>query len=153
MSALQGLADLVGEWRGTNTYIFPAPGKPEQSPSNLTVTPMLGGSFIRLDYTWDYQGAPQEGSRLLGYDAETALVSGQWIDTWHMGKKVMACQGSTPDGGILSIRGSYAAPPGPDWGWRIEIADEYGQSIRIAHFNIHPDGKEEPAVVAQYSRV
>jgi hypothetical protein len=50
-------------------------------------------------------------------------------------------------------RGTFAAPLGPDWGWRIEITPENGQSIRIAHCNIDPDAKEEPAVEGVYSRV
>jgi hypothetical protein len=70
-----------------------------------------------------------------------------------MGKKVMACQGSAQDGGTLSVRGSYAAPPGPDWGWKIDISPDSGQRIRISHFNIDPDGKEHPAVIGLNSRV
>ena len=34
--------------------------------STATVTPVLGGRFIRVDYTWGYQGRPQEGSLLVG---------------------------------------------------------------------------------------
>jgi len=153
MSVLDGLAACAGAWRGRNTLHDPSAGKPEESPSDLTVTPVLGGTFIRLDYTWAYHGQPQEGSLLMGFDAKDGLVSWHWIDTWHMGRKVMACHGSTPVGAKLSVQGSYAAPPGPDWGWRFEITPENGKTIRIAHFNIDPDGKEEPAVEGVYSRV
>jgi hypothetical protein len=48
--------------------------------------------------------------------------------------------------------GSYAAPPGPDWGWRIEIAAEQCKALRLVMFNIWPDGKEELAVEAAYVR-
>jgi hypothetical protein len=142
MSVLHGLAACAGAWRGTNTLHDPSAGKPEESPSDLTVTPVLGGKFIRLDYTWAYQGEAQEGSLLLGFDAKADEVSGHWIDTWHMGKTAMACLGSTPVGGTLSVQGSYAAPPGPNWGWRIEITPDDGRTLRIVHFNIDPDGKE-----------
>jgi Protein of unknown function (DUF1579) len=114
MSILQRLAACAGAWRGTNTLHDPTAGKPEESPSDLTVTPVLGGTFIRLDYTGAYQGQAQEGSLLLGFDAKAGEVSGKWIDTWHMGRKVMACLGSLPLGGTLSVQGSYAAPSGPD---------------------------------------
>jgi len=45
-------------------------------------------------------------------------------------------------------RGSYAAPPGPDWGWRtvIEIPDD--DSFRMVMYNVSPEGKEELAVNA-----
>ncbi len=152
MSVLHGLLSCAGAWRGRNTLHDPNSARPDESPSELTVTPVLGGKFVRLDYTWAQQGEPQEGSLLLGFDPKAGQVSGHWIDTWHMGRKVMACLGPTPIGGTISVKGSYAAPPGPDWGWRIEITPEDGKTIRIAHFNVDPDDKEEPAVEAVYSR-
>ena len=152
MSVLHGLVSRTGVWRGTNTLHDSNSGRPDESPSALVVVPMLGGKFVRLDYTWAHQGEPQEGSLLLGFDPKTGEVAGHWIDTWHMGRKVMVCRGPTPIGGTISIEGSYAAPLGPDWGWRIEITPEDGKAIRIAHFNLDPDGKEEPAVEAVYQR-
>ncbi|MGC8640332.1 MAG: DUF1579 family protein [Isosphaeraceae bacterium] len=152
MSVLHGLLSCAGAWRGTNTLHDPNSGRPDESPSELTVTPVLGGKFIRLDYTWAHQGEPQEGSLLLGFDPKIGEVSGHWIDTWHMGRKIMACKGPTPIGGTISVEGSYSVPPGPDWGWRIEITPQDGQSIRVAHFNVDPDEKEEPAVEATYAR-
>jgi hypothetical protein len=57
-----------------------APGpehrQPEESPSTVTVTPTLGGRFVRVDYTWGYQGKPQEGSVLIGFDPKSGEVSG-----------------------------------------------------------------------------
>ncbi len=50
MSVLDGLAACAGAWRGTSILHDPIAGKPEESPSDLTVTPVLGGTFIRLDY-------------------------------------------------------------------------------------------------------
>jgi hypothetical protein len=152
MSVLHGLASCAGSWRGTNTLHDPAAGRPDSSPSDLIVTPVLGGKFVRIDYTWAHQGERQEGSLLLGFDPKAGEVSGHWIDSWHMGRKIMTCRGPTPVGGTISVEGSYAAPPGPDWGWRIEITPENGQKIRIAHFNVDPDGTEQAAVEAVYSR-
>ena len=69
MNPVEGLAALAGNWSGTNTLQDPNTGKPEESPSTVTVTPILGGRFVRLDYTWGYQGTPQEGSLLVGFDS------------------------------------------------------------------------------------
>src|SRR4051812_34251791 len=113
MNPIDALTAAAGQWLGTNTLQDPNTGKPEETPSTATVTPVLGGRFIRVDYTWSYQGKPQEGSLLVGFDPESGEVSGHWIDTWHMGRKVLACVGATADGAI-SVKGSYAAPPGPD---------------------------------------
>jgi hypothetical protein len=108
---------------------------------------------VRLDYTWVYQGQPQEGSLLVGFDPKAGVVSAHWIDTWHMGSAVMACSGKSP-GEAIALRGSNAAPPGPDWGWRIDLTPG-ADSIRMVMFNILPaelGGREELAVEATYSR-
>ena len=150
MNPVDALAAVAGNWRGTNTLQDPNTGKPEESPSTVTVTPVLGGRFVRLDYTWGYQGKPQEGSLLVGFDPKSGEVSGHWIDTWHMGREVLACAGTAADG-TIAVRGSYAAPPGPDWGWRIEITPG-ADALRITHTNIDADGTEDLAVEGVYSR-
>jgi hypothetical protein len=115
------------------------------------VTSILRGTFVRLDYTWSYQGAPQEGSLLIGLDPKSKELSGHWIDTFHMGRKVLTCLGVDQPDGAIALKGSYAAPPGPDWGWRIEITPGPG-SLKIEHFNIDGEGHEDPAVEADYVR-
>ncbi len=150
MNPVEALTAVAGQWTGSNTLQDPNTGKPEESPSTVTVTPVLGGRFIRVDYTCGHQGKPQEGSLLVGFDPKSGEVSGHWIDTWHMGRKVLACVGTAGDG-MLSVRGSYPAPPGPDWGWRIEIAPG-ADDLRITHTNIDAEGTEDLAVEGVYSR-
>ena len=151
MSAFDKLSACAGSWRGTNRLQDPHTNAPDDSPSSLVVTPVVGGTFVRLDYTWAYHGQPQEGSLLVGRDANTGEVTAHWIDTWHMSDKVMACRGEAADG-ALSVRGSYAAPPGPDCGWRTSITPDDGGKLRIVMYNVTPDGQEEPAVDAMYVR-
>lgn len=62
----------------------------------------------------------------------------------------MICRGADRGDGPTTVLGSYAAPPGPDWGWRIEIA--IGDELRITHTNIAPYGKGELAAGGVYSR-
>jgi len=153
MSILKKLTDCVGKWRGKSTLQDPNTNKPEESQSTAVVSSILGGRFIRLDYTWGYQGKPQEGSLLIGYDKDEDKVTAHWIDTWHNSDRVMACVGATPKDSTISVRGSYAAPPGPDWGWRIDIKSDNDQDLRIVMFNIWPEGKEELAMEGSYSRM
>ena len=64
----------------------------------------------------------------------------------------MASAGTTPDDTRLSVRGTYAAPPGPDWGWRIDVTPA-GDTLRVVMYNVWPQeqgGKEELAVEAEY---
>lgn len=152
-SIIERLAACAATWHGTSTLQDPGRLAPETTASTLHVTPVLGGRFVRLDYTWSYQGAPQEGSLLVGFVPEEKTVSAHWIDTWHMSRKVMALTGAEASEEMVDVRGSYAAPPGPDWGWRISIAI-HPQALRLLMFNIWPDAKREDlAVEARYARL
>src|SRR4051794_28664454 len=91
---IEALTSDSGNRSGTNTLQDPNTGKPKVSPSRATVTPVLCGRFVRVDSTWGYQGQPQEGSLLVGFDPQSGEISGHWIDTWHMDRKDMACLGS-----------------------------------------------------------
>jgi hypothetical protein len=150
MSVLDGLAARAGRWRGTSVLQDPMNGIADSSESTATVAPVLGGRFVRVDYTWAYQGQPHEGSLLIGYEKKADTVTGHWIDSFHNGTRVMPLTGPATGDGTLSVRGSYPAPPGPDWGWRIDVMPDGPESLRIVHYNIWPEGKEEVAVEAQY---
>jgi hypothetical protein len=66
----------------------------------------------------------------------------------------MACSGPKPGGSTLSVRGTYAAPAGPDWGWRIDVTSDRDEMRFVMH-NVWPQeqgGKEELAVAAVYQR-
>jgi hypothetical protein len=80
-------------------------------------------------------------------------VSAHWIDSWHTGTAAIAFAG-TSTGVALSVRGTYPTPPGPDWGWRIDLAAD-DAALRVVMFNVWPadqGGKEELAVEAVYAR-
>lgn len=152
MSALDGLIACAGNWRGTNALQDPHNNIAEESSATATVTSVAQGRFVRLDYTWEYQGKPQDGSLLIGFDPKADKVSAHWIDSWHMGRQVMACEGTGPSGSTITVLGSYAAPPGPDWGWRTEITTEDGRSLRVVMYNIWPEGRADLAAEAVYTR-
>ncbi|HEX2076620.1 MAG TPA: DUF1579 family protein [Longimicrobium sp.] len=150
MSAFDRLIAAAGSWRGTSTLQDPHAGLADESASTATVTPVLDGRFVRIDYTWSYRGTPQEGSLLIGFQKKAGTATAHWIDSFHNGDKVMACSGPASDGAV-TVRGSYAAPPGPDWGWRIDVTPG-GDTLRIVHHNVWPEGKEELAVDSTYTR-
>ena len=152
MDILETVASCAGTWRGANVLQDPHSGGAAESASAATVTPIVGRRFVRIDYTWAYDGKPQEGSLLIGADRKKGLVTAHWIDTWHMSDAVMSCTGPASGGSELSVRGSYSAPTGPDWGWRIAVTCE-GRTLRIVMFNIWPEGdREDLAMEATLSR-
>ncbi|CAN5366452.1 hypothetical protein BH23ACI1_BH23ACI1_14410 [soil metagenome] len=148
---LDQLIACAGEWRGTNMLQDPEMNlEAETTASIATITPLVDGRFARLDYTWSYKGTPQSGSMLIGHQKKPGVVTMHWIDSWHNGEKVMACEGHGHDGAI-DVRGSYAAPTGPDWGWRIQV-EPSADAVGVRMHNVSPEGQEYPAVEARYRR-
>lgn len=152
MGTMKRLAAMAGCWQGSNRLYDPFSGKPEDSASSVVLTPLLGGRFIRLDYDWSYRGARQEGSLLIGCQPDHGRMSVHWIDSWHMSHDVLACTGAVEESGDVDVRGSYAAPPGPDWGWRIVIRPAEPAALHVVMHNVTPGGKEDVAVEATYAR-
>jgi hypothetical protein len=108
------------------------------------------GKFFELHYTWADEGKPQDGVLLLGQSQEQ--LSAAWVDSWHMHDKMMHCTGTAQADGTVSVVGYYAAPPGPDWGWRITLQVQAADQFRLIMHNITPDGEEMLAVEAVFSR-
>ena len=153
MKTLPWLPLLAGRWNGTYRLIVNPAEPPRESKTSAVVTPVAAGGFVRMDYTWEEDGKPQDGSILLGRDSERCVVTAHWVDSWHMSDKVMACEGpSTDAGSSLEVRGAYAAPPGPDWGWRTVIEATGTDSFRMLMYNVSPDGREDVSVEAAYTR-
>ncbi len=145
------LTDLEGQWFGNNSLWVMPEDPVRESDSEASVTIAVHGTVALITYTWAYEGTPQEGTLLVRTgpeDVETVLV-----DPWHTGGKFMtfSSEGATED--LVDVRGSYAAPPGPDWGWRIILRADSADEFLMLMYNITPDGEEAPAVEARYTRV
>lgn len=149
---LERLIASSGKWQGSSTLQDPGHIEPETSPSTLTVTPLLDGRFVRMDYTWSYRGTPHAGSLLVGWQKKTGTVSMHWIDSWHNSDNVMAMAGTAEASTLLAAQGTYAAPPGPDWGWKIVVSPESDGRLRIVMYNISPEGQDFLAVEGEYAR-
>ncbi len=153
MNHPQNLAALPGAWRGANR-LWMGPDAPAlESETTATVEALASGSALSIRYTWAYQGTPQDGLlvvRLAPASGSTGMV---WIDSWHTGKDFMSCRSDGVSETRASALGSYAAPSGPDWGWRIAIECEAAGGFRLVMHNIHPEGQEMLAVEATYTRV
>jgi hypothetical protein len=145
------LLERLGDWSGTSQlWLYPG-ADAEASQTAARVSPVAQGQFIAIAYTWEYGDEPQEGMILFGSRMGATPTRAVWLDSWHMRDDIMVCD-STQDGGVVSLRGSYAAPRGPDWGWRIEIEMERSSSLVVRMFNVTPLGEEALAVLAWYER-
>ena len=154
MSLPSRFTDLSGEWKGTKrVYLSGESGPEKSSASRMTIAKAGRESFLLLDYTWKYENDAHEGVLLLGYDEKQNVATAAWGDSWHMSQKVMHCIGAIDATGAFKVRGSYAAPPGPDWGWGIALASHAVDAIAVVMNNISPDGVEYLAVRAEFARV
>ncbi len=153
MAIPDSLRGLAGDWTATYRLYEAASVAAQEPASTVSVTPAAGGRFLRIDYTWTYQNKPQEGSLLIGCDGTGKPAHAVWIDSWHMSDAFMIIKGLITTAQALDVRGSYPAPPGPDWGWRTVIEPRGPNVFDMVMWNITPDGREEIAVEAEYSRI
>ncbi len=153
MSINQRLGGLVGDWKGTNVLHVPWMPEPlKKSDSKAVVRSKMNGQFVYIEYTWSFDGEPQEGMLILGADPKSDAVQAVWTDSWHSKDVLMLCNGGfTSDGGI-SVMGSYSVPDHPDWGWRTEII-QGPDRFRYVMYNVTPEGAEEIAVETDFTPV
>ena len=144
------LAPFAGAWEGAITTWFDPSTPPEESRTRASIELVLGGRFLRVQYTGTVTGKAHAGEMLLAYEKDEKRYSLAWIDSFHTGTALMVSIGdATPDGAI-SVLGSYAAGE-ERWGWRTVLRAEPDDLVLEA-FNVAPDGKEYPAVRTRFRR-
>ena len=152
MSDSTKLGRLSGSWSGKSSlYLFPGdPVRESQSQATFEMSECVKVATIRYD--WSYEGKPQDGVMVIREESQGEDVQISWIDSFHTAGKFMNFQHDDQHKGVVAVRGSYAAPPGPDWGWRIVIDSDDDDQFKLTMFNITPDGQEALAVDAEYHR-
>ncbi len=135
------LQRLVGSYAGT-AKTFIEPGKPPLEASiEGQLDAILGGRYVRFEYSSSLSGEPLAGGLTLGFDLTEKRWMAVWLDSFHTGTAPMF---STGDGGApLSVLGSYAFEGAESrWGWRTEVHDEALPTLTLRMFNIAPSGEE-----------
>lgn len=152
MSIPGALSGTVGQWSGANKLWF-MPSEPAfDSETRAEVSLAAGGHFLALRYEWAHEGTPHQGFLLIGEDTSAGRCDAAWVDSFHNSHRLVPCTGPLSTDGVLRATGSYPAPPGPDWGWRIELSVPQPDALLLRMFNIMPDGQEALAVEATYAR-
>lgn len=152
MNGLDSLTKLAGSWKGDNKLWLPPAEVPYESVSVAAITPVIRGKFVQINYTWAFEGEPQEGLLVVGYEREKQLVTAVWVDSWHMGDKFMTCQGDVEENGAIAVWGTYTVPSQPDWGWWMVVGPGNDDTFRVVMYNVLPDGQEFLAVEARYTK-
>jgi hypothetical protein len=137
---------MVGQWRGIKR-LWLMPGEPvRECAATAVVTLEARGQFATFRYAWSYEGQPQDGLLLVGQAAATGRVHAAWVDSWNMQDGMMQCSGEVDAAGAVRAAGSYAAPPGPDWGWQIAVEARPSGALAIIMHNVPPGGEPHLAV-------
>jgi hypothetical protein len=144
--------ELIGAWQGTNRLWLDPEEPARESESSALITLAAQGQFATIQYTWADGGRPQDGLIVLGRETQGDLLKAAWIDSWHMGDKLMVSEGLVEPDGSIWVMGTYAVPSEPDWGWRISIDSIAKDTFRMTMHNISPDGADMLAVEALYAR-
>lgn len=152
MSIPTQLVGAAGAWVGHNKLWFDPSASAIESDTTATVASEAAGRMLALRYTWSHEGRPCEGILLLGDDVKAGRCDAAWSDSFHHGHRLMPLTGPVRGDGTADLRGSYPAPPGPDWGWRITLEHPTADTLLLRMFNITPDGTEALAVEASYAR-
>jgi hypothetical protein len=152
MSVDTPLRDLVGDWSGSNALWF-APGTPAiESASTARVATAAGSRYLVVDYTWAYEDKPHDGHLVIRLAEDRTAVEAVWVDSFHQGGSFMLLAGVETGVSRVELLGSYKAPPGPDWGWRITLAGTDAKQCVLHMFNITPEGEEAEAVRMNWRR-
>jgi hypothetical protein len=150
-------AHYFGDWQGHNSLWLSPQDPVRESAATARIGTVAGGRFLQVNYIWTEQGKPQDGLLMVGVGVGDNAVKAVWVDSWHMGNVMMDCPGTVSQEGRLDVLGAYAAPPGPDWGWRIVLEltekDQPVDSFKMLMYNIPPEGKEELAVETIFTRL
>ena len=146
------MLNIDGKWQGRN-HLWLYPGDPvRESDTTAEIRTIANGHFTEMHYHWADDGKPQDGLMVLGQPNEDGDVEAFWLDSWHMQGSFMHCRGGVDSDGTVSVKGSYPAPPGPDWGWELSVGPEVDGTFLFRMYNITPEGEKALAVEVNYSR-
>jgi hypothetical protein len=141
-------------WSGSSKLHLswlPEDQKVQESESELTISVEPRASYAIVSYTWIYEGETQHGTMLVAGDIEAGTGSIGWSDSWHQSSGVMHLDGTFSETSIACL-GTYGGEGDEAYGWRVTLEMNGDDQFVVKMTNIEPNGNEEWAVEAVYSR-
>ncbi len=139
---------LLGDWTGELATRFMPDDEFVTCSAGASVD-VTAGSLVTVRYAWSNADGPQDGLLLIGDGSAPHEARGIWVDSFHQTPHWMALQGVASSFEV-ALEGVYAAPPGPDWGWRIRVSG-LGDLI-LTMINLPSDNAAYEVVRASFSR-
>jgi hypothetical protein len=109
MADLKHLEKLIGNWEGSSK-LWLSPDQPAKESHSTAKVTRVNEKRIRVDYTWTYEEAAQEGSILIDATEQPGAAAASLVDTFHTGNKPMQCRGRV--GGMTALDVPFQDPAG-----------------------------------------
>jgi len=145
------LAAMVGDWSGPTQTWFDPDGAPEECETEASARLLLGGRWLRFDYSGEAMGKRHAGEMTLGFHRDPQRFEMAWIDSSHTGTEIIYSTGPLAEGGGISVLGSYHAGA-ERWGWRTAFLLEGADTLIVRAWNVTPDGQEQRAIETRLRR-
>jgi len=147
------LKRMAGTFEGEVAIKMAADAPEMKTKGRETSEMILGGRFLKTDYSGDMMGMPFKGMQLQGYDTFKKKFVSVWADSMNNG--VMTAEGTADAAGkVISFSGEYADPMA---GGKLK---QYRQVLTITDDDHHEfemlengdDGKEFRGLYIKYTR-
>jgi len=114
------------------------------------------GALVRRtrDFVDGVPGTPRRDRIILSDVANVDIAflrDASWSDSWHQ-SEALRCERQTDDWGLLSLRTTYGAGEGPDWGWHTSFALRPTGQLVMQMTNVTPWGEHGRAVRMVFER-
>ena len=144
------LDQFAGTWTAKSTWFMPG-APPDVNAGEMKCTWVLGGRWLRQEWTGTMMGQPHVGIGYWGYDVQGKAFAGLWMDS--MGTAWMTTSGSHDAAAhTWTMTGTFKDPIGNTWKQRQVIGVKNADENWIELHHTGPDGKEALAGKIEYTR-
>lgn len=148
----QKLKTMEGKFSADVTAVMPN-GKEEKSTGSMTNAMILGGRYLKNDYSGTMMGMPFKGGGLLGYDNVKKKFTMLWVD--EMSTQMMVADGALDESAKTITYGCQVDCPIDNskktFKTVITLTDEDHHNFDM--YEIGADGKETKCLGIKYTRV
>jgi len=145
------LAKLEGNWETKSRGWADPDSPPRESMGSCEQKMVLGGHYLRQEYSGDMMGMPYKGISFMGYNNHTKMFESTWIDS--MSTAIYKFEGTANRAGnIITQECRYDDPVRGPAVWRTVTKVKDDNTLEFEMF-ITPRGKkEEKMMEVTYTR-
>ncbi len=149
----KALAKMVGKWNAETTMLMGPGAEPTVAKGKAEFTEVLGGRFVRLDFSGEFMGKPFTGIGYNGYDNFKKQYTSSWMDDMSTGS--MISYGTMgKDGKSITFWGVMDEPMTGEKGKKIRSVMRLVSDDEVIYESYDKvGGKEWKALDIKYTRI